>query len=136
MLRIAALGTLGVYWTAIFVGTHMPVDARVLGPFYDKILHFGAFAGLAFLLAAALRALRRRRGSPLLPWAIAAVYGCIDELTQMAIPGRHAGFGDWFADVLGAGAGVFAFGVLSLSIVKFFARTTVPECDAMTEPAA
>ncbi len=136
MLRIASLGILGVYWTAIFVGTHMPDGVRVLGAFDDKLLHFAAFAGLAFLLAATLAALRRRRGTAWLPWTIAAVYGCVDELSQMAVPGRHAGVDDWIADVLGAGVGVFAFGLLSLYIVKFFARPAKANCEAVTESAA
>ena len=136
MFRIAALGTLGVYWTAIFVGTHLPDGIRGLGQFYDKFLHFGAYAGLAFLLAATLTVLRRRRGALLLPLAIAAIYGCVDELSQRAVPGRHAGIDDWIADVLGAGVGVIAFSLMSFAIVKFFARSTTPECQTVTKSAA
>jgi VanZ family protein len=87
----------------------------------DKLLHFGAYAGLAFLLAAALATLRVRHGTLLLPLTVAAAYGCVDELSQMAVPGRHAEVADWAADVFGAGAGVLTFSLVSLALVKFFA---------------
>lgn len=136
MLRIAALGTLSVYWIAIFVGTHLPHGVRGLGDIYDKFLHFGAYLGLTFLLAAALATRRLRRGTLLLPLAVAAIYGCIDELSQMAVPGRQADFADWAADVLGAGVGVFLYGILSLAISRFLARPAAPPCNAATESAA
>jgi len=136
MLRNIALGTLAVYWTAIFVGTHLPDDLPSLGEVDDKLLHFGAYAGLAFLLAAACRTLRLRHGTLLLPLAVAAIYGCIDELSQRAVPGRQADIADWAADVLGAGVGVFVFGVLSFSILKLSVRPATPECEAVTKSAA
>jgi len=136
MLRNIALGTLAVYWMAIFIGTHLPNDLPSLGEVDDKLLHFGAYAGLAFLLAAACTTLRLRHGTLLLPMAVAAIYGCIDELSQRAVPGREADVADWAADVFGAGVGVFAFGVLSFSIVKLSARPATPECEAVTKSAA
>ena len=136
MLRNIALGTLAVYWMAIFVGTHLPNELPSLEQIDDKILHFGAYAGLAFLLVAAFKARRLRHGTLLLPLAVAAIYGCVDELSQKAVPGRQADVADWAADVLGAGVGVFAFGVLSLCIAKVSARPAAPECEAVTKSAA
>ncbi len=136
MLRIVSLGTLGVYWLAIFVGTHLPLGGRGLGMINDKLLHFGAYAGLAFLLAAALATLRVRHGTLLLPLTVAAAYGCVDELSQMAVPGRHAEVADWAADVFGAGAGVLTFSLVSLALVKFFAPPTTSQCKPVTESAA
>ena len=136
MLRIVSLGTLGVYWLAIFVGTHLPQGVQGIGRVNDKLLHFGAYAGLAFLLAAALTTLRLRRGAILLPLTTAAVYGCVDELSQIAVPGRHAEVTDWAADVSGAGVGVLAFSVLSFALVKYFAPPATAGCKAVTKSAA
>jgi len=136
MLRIIPLGTLGVYWIAIFVGTHTPHGVRGLGRVSDKLLHFGAYAGLAFLLAAALTTLRLRHGALLLPLAVAAIYGCVDELSQLAVPGRQAEIADWGADVFGAGVGVIAFGIFSLAIARFFSRAPTIQCEAATKSAA
>ena len=136
MLRIVSLGTLGVYWLAIFIGTHLPPGGQGLPRFNDKVLHFGAYAGLAFLLAAALTTLRVRRGALLLPLMVAAAYGCADELSQNAIPGRHADVADWAADVLGAGVGVIAFSIFSLALVRYFARPSTAKCEAVTKSAA
>ncbi|MCA9120239.1 MAG: VanZ family protein [Planctomycetaceae bacterium] len=136
MRRTVALGSLAVYWLAIFVGTHIPQGVRGLGRINDKLLHFGAYAGLAFLLAAALSTLRVRHGTLLLPLIVAAVYGCIDELSQIAVPGRRAEFADWAADIFGAGVGVFAFGVLSLAVARLCARSQSGNQQAVSETAA
>ena len=136
MLRIVSLTTLGIYWIVIFVGTHLPHGVRSLGRIDDKLLHFGAYAGLAFLLAAALVSSRVRRGVLILPLLVAAIYGCVDELSQLAVPGRQADIADWAADVLGAGAGVFAFCVLSRVCTRFFATRQNPEHEAVRKSAA
>ncbi len=129
MFRFVSFATLGVYWISLFIGTHVPHGVRGIGRVNDKLLHFGAYAGLAFLLAAALTSLRVKHGALLLPIVIAALYGCFDELSQLAVQGRHADIADWAADVFGAGVGVFAFGVLSLLVAKWFAKPqqSVPE---------
>lgn len=136
MLRIVSLGTLGVYWLVIFIGTHMPQGVQGLGRFNDKFLHFGAYAGLAFLLAAALTTLRVRHGAVRLPLIISAVYGCLDELSQIPVPGRHAEFLDWVADVAGAGFGVLAFSIFSLALAKYFAPSATAKCKTVTKSAA
>ena len=136
MLRIVSLGTLGVYWLAIFAGTHLPLGGRGLGKINDKLLHFGAYAGLAFLLAATLTSLRVRHGALLLPLIVAAAYGCVDELSQLAVPGRYAEVADWTADVIGAGVGVISFSLVSLALVKCFAPPETARCKTVTKSAA
>ena len=135
MVRFVSLSILGIYWLAIFFGTHLP-QGQGVGGINDKLLHFGAYAGLAFLLAAALKSLRVRHGTLLLPMVVAAVYGCVDELSQMAVPGRRAEVADWAADVFGAGLGVVAFGLVSLVLVKYYASTSATPCEAVTKAAA
>ncbi|MBC8352845.1 MAG: VanZ family protein [Planctomycetes bacterium] len=136
MLRIVTFSALGVYWIALFVGTHLPHGVRGLGSVNDKLLHFGAYAGLAFLLAATLTTMRMRHGALLVPMVVAAIYGCVDELTQMAIPGRQADVADWAADVFGAGLGVFAFGLLSLATARYFSSRSTIQREAVTKSAA
>jgi VanZ family protein len=120
MLRLLTFGTLGCYWTAIFIGTHVPPSFAKIPKFSDKLLHLGAYAGLAFFLAAALTACRLKRGTLLITVAVAAAYGCVDELTQLLVAGRHADVGDWAADVFGASVGAVAFAVGLLLITGRF----------------
>lgn len=112
MIRVVAFAILSVYWGGLFVGTHLPRGVRGLGQIDDKLLHFGAYVGLAFLLAAALTSLGGRSGALLLTMLVACVYGALDELSQIPIPGRHCDIADWAANVFGAGVGVAAFALL------------------------
>jgi len=91
----------------------------------DKLLHLGAYAGLAFLLAAALTACRLKRGTLLITLAVAAVYGCVDEVSQMLVKGRDADIADWAADVFGAGVGALAFAVGLLLITGRFPNAPI-----------
>ncbi len=105
------LALLLLYWTALFVGTHIPnLAAPGAVSVNDKTLHFLGYAGLTFLAAAfAFRQNRASRRRLLLLLAAVAAYGVLDELLQIPIPGRRGEFGDWVADVLGAlaGAGLY-----------------------------
>jgi VanZ family protein len=108
MRRRIAIVILGLYWTAIFWGTHTP------GQFHsvhagDKVLHFGAFAGLAFLLSWCLAGFRPTRGAAVLMLSVAVVYGAVDELTQFFVPFRSPDVWDWAADVGGALAGLTCY---------------------------
>lgn len=72
----------------------------------DKLLHFGAYALMGFLLAhgASTSGLRPR-------WAVALgwLYGASDELHQGFVPGRSMDPADWAADALGVLAGAYAY---------------------------
>ncbi|MDP6447877.1 MAG: VanZ family protein [Pirellulaceae bacterium] len=106
--RTLVVAALVVYWAALFVGTHTPSSRIPVAPSVnDKVLHFAAYAGLAFLLSWAMGPQRFRPFLAVL--AITAVYGIADELLQMAIPSRRADWQDWIADALGALGGVTAF---------------------------
>ena len=97
--RIVA-ATLALYWTALCIGTHLPgklVAANVL-VVSDKTLHFWAYTGLSFLIATLLFCLGMPVGRA--GWSaliIAVVYGALDELGQIFIPGRTAELADWLA---------------------------------------
>ena len=114
-----------VYWVALCIGTHVPGGFAGTPLVSDKVLHFVAYAGLGFLLAAML-SLSGIRDSRIYWTAllVAVGYGAIDELGQIPIPGRTADVVDWLADVGGAVAGVvcwrlmvgaMAVGIFSLS---------------------
>jgi VanZ family protein len=96
------------YWLAMFVATHVPRVPQQLSlmPGGDKSQHLIAYAGLAFLIGIRQSvgdSLGRKRA--MFVFGIVALYGVIDELTQIPV-GRTADVNDWLADVTGAGAGL------------------------------
>lgn len=108
-LRLASCCLL-LYWIALIIGTHLPSASLPRMYFGDKVLHLGAYAGLAFLLSWAIPT---RNGQPAahlpLTFGICVAYGIIDELTQLFVPGRCCCIFDMTADVVGAGIGAVAY---------------------------
>lgn len=103
----------GAYFLALVVGTHLPPPAlRVKLDQSDKLLHFVAYAGLAFLAAMAWEtSTGRLNGRHLrILWLAIAAFAVVDELTQLLV-GRDAEFGDWLADGVGAAVGLVVFRV-------------------------
>ena len=98
-----------VYLTALITGTHLPHPEELISlPSNDKLLHFGAYFGLAFLMATRLQTLRPVTWRALFViGCLAATTGAVDELTQM-LPGinRHCEFADWLADIAGTACGL------------------------------
>ena len=97
---------LAVYWTALFIGTHVPLPAGTLPGDSDKLAHLAAYAGLAFLLgmSVSLRGTGMVR-TCVIAFAVVAVYAVIDELLQIPV-GRNADFYDCLADWIGAVLGI------------------------------
>ncbi len=107
---------LAIYWLAMFTGTHIPrIPVPMEGGGTDKWLHFGAYAGLGFLLSAVLFA-RRSRSSD---WrtvlfraatvvAVGLLYGAADEWLQGFV-GRDPDLWDWYADAAGITSGAVLF---------------------------
>ncbi len=104
--RRIALGTLAIYWLALFAGTHLPGTTSLGFSVSDKLLHFVAYAGLGFLAVMAVGAMGRLRWSllPLIFLGLAA-FAAFDELTQPLVS-RTADWLDWYADVAGAAVGI------------------------------
>ena len=106
----------GVFWAGWLVGVisgslasgdEMSSLDKVL-PFlqYDKLMHYGAYAGLAFL---SLLAFERRRGIAVALSMI--LLGGVIEFLQNFSPGRTPEFADAIANTLGVFTGI-ALGLL------------------------
>jgi VanZ family protein len=115
---VAVLAAL--YWMAMFAGTHAPPSDAPGIEIWDKALHFCGYAGLAFLLSwcwAVRRPLTLKRC--LIVLAVLALYGAIDEISQMPV-GRDCELGDWLADILGAACGIFVLRLAAAVLRKCF----------------
>lgn len=102
---------LAMYWLAMFIGTHVKLaDSVDIFQIRDKVVHFAAYAGLAFLAAAFQRSRKGEVGWLDLAaiWLLAAGYGLFDEITQTYV-GRTCDPLDWLADLAGAATGLIAF---------------------------
>lgn len=106
------LGCLAAYWCVLFLATHWPNPFPPGGtPKYpDKLVHFSAYAFLAFLGVFALAWVRTEGRERVSVWrslgvlAIVIAYGFFDELTQ-PLTGRDFEWLDWAADCAGASCG-------------------------------
>jgi VanZ family protein len=113
LLRNARLWqlALAVYWAALFVATHIPID-RVpqAAQKADKFVHIFAFTGLAWLFAMTweLSAGRLNSRHLMRAWFLIVLYGAFEEATQPLV-GRYASFFDLLADATGAALGLALF---------------------------
>lgn len=101
-----------IYCVAIFIQSSFPATGQYPVFFFDKILHFTAYALLGFLFFRALGtlALRKRpRLTALLSIMAASLYGLSDEIHQYFVPLRDADVFDWLADVIGSICGVLLY---------------------------
>ncbi len=115
--RLATL-LLAAYWCLLFIATHIPKPPSVHVQHVDKVFHFFAYAGLAFLLAWSLPTIPRHRILNILLAALISIsYGVIDECLQIPV-GRTADFYDWFADSIGAVSGLIAYGMMRWWLTK------------------
>jgi VanZ family protein len=111
-IRVAVIA-LTIYWIALTAATHAPVtvlhQVQEITRWNDKLLHFAAFAGLAFLLAWAIPTNPQRRSLNVVVAAFVGVsYAAIDELTQIPV-GRTADWADFSADLSGILAGLIVY---------------------------
>jgi VanZ family protein len=118
-LVVALAVTTGVYWLAMFIGTHLPIRTTPIGDPYslDKLEHVAAFAvltGLACGVGTAwgIVATARYLGAIIL----IACYGVFDEATQALVAYRQPSLMDWLADLSGAALGTTAFAMVAYFI--------------------
>ncbi len=104
------MGVLAFYWTLLIIATHWPTTVAALDEgSRDKVVHFLAYAILAWLLAwkwSPTAALGWRSAVGL--WLLLAVVAALDELLQIPV-GRSCEFYDWVADVAGASLGLWLY---------------------------
>jgi len=109
-----AAAILAVYWIVLFTLTHVPGSA-INGSLSvsDKVLHFSAYAVLAFFAVWVLPwAIQRPHFRGLWVFLLLAVYGAVDELLQNFVPHRQADVLDWLADIAGAAVGIAIYYLL------------------------
>lgn len=93
------------YMGLIFYESSQPALPAAFDHVWDKLLHLGGYAPLAWLTVRALTDRFRQpttRGRALLAWAITTAYGATDEWHQSFVPLRAMDAGDLLADALGA----------------------------------
>ena len=98
-----------VYWLVLFVATHLPRHSMPKFLVWDKLLHWGAFLVLAFLIACVNPVRGRFHRHFWFVFGVTTVYGIADELTQQFTPGRVCDFWDAVANSIGALSGLIAF---------------------------
>jgi VanZ family protein len=105
-----------IYWIILFVLTSLPTGMAITTDISDKINHFGAYGLLSVLLYLNLYFQDRiklfNRYPATFTLLIASIYGMLDEIHQMYVPGRSAEFLDWLADFSGSLMAVLITGYL------------------------
>ncbi len=85
-------------------------------PNFDKVVHFGLYAVEAFFLYQAVRWAGRGGFSlarVVIITAVMALWGTVDEIHQLWIPGRSTEVGDAVADTTGGAVGALAASLLA-----------------------
>lgn len=97
VLRNCALIGLIVFVACLFIGGEQPGAGALFPEPWDKLAHIVAYGAIGILAGLAFPNNR-------LFWIVIIVVaiGGGDEIHQIYIPGRHAGFDDWAADWVGA----------------------------------
>ncbi|MGJ8643844.1 MAG: VanZ family protein [Luteolibacter sp.] len=96
-------------------------------PHIDKVLHFGYFFGGGIILSTYVLLKKGVTASItirfLIPLAVLASIGALDEYHQTFTPGRSGNDPfDWLADVLGAAAGIAISHPFHASLLKLSSR--------------
>lgn len=122
---------LTVYWIILLLLTSLPgEDLPKSISFNDKLEHLSSFFILSVLLTLAFKAQNRflnLKKRYLLSALIAtSVYGALDELHQLFIPGRSCDFFDWTADTTGA-----LIGICFMALVIFIDRRNLAKQTAL-----
>lgn len=99
-----------LYWLILFSLTSLPSSNAITTGVSDKIEHFGAYGLLGVLIYLNLffqNSIELLKKFPAIFTIIfTSLYGLLDELHQLLVPGRSCEFLDWFADFSGALIGV------------------------------
>lgn len=122
---------LGIYWIALFIATTLPTNkVPELFNNQDKLEHFLAYAVLAVLLTFALNIQNKfkvlLKNAYLFSVLVIVVYGSIDELHQLFVPGRSCEFYDWCADFIGGIIGIYL-------VYLFLKKNLIVETESLSQ---
>ncbi|MCS7054372.1 MAG: VanZ family protein [Ignavibacterium sp.] len=113
-----------IHWITIIILTSLPSDSLPSSGLDDKIEHIIAYFVLSFFIYFNFyyqdRHLILRKYSFLFTILFASLYGAVDELHQLFIPGRSCDFLDWVADFIGV-----IIGSLSARLLLYYLRETL-----------
>lgn len=102
-----------IYCLLIYIQSSYPSSEKISSiPYFDKILHFAAYAFLGGLLLRALKTLPIKdniRLAMILSITLSALYGISDEIHQHYVPYRDADIMDALADIIGSIFGVYIY---------------------------
>jgi VanZ family protein len=100
-----------VYWLILFTATTLPAESVPSIGVTDKLNHLTAYLILSVLIFLTLffqrKYLLTLNSVAIYTIIICFVYGIIDEVHQILIPGRNAELLDWLSDAAGSVIGVF-----------------------------
>ncbi len=129
-VRLATV-VLVLYWTALFIGTHMPSPPKVRVSIanFDKVQHFTAFFGLAFLLCWVIPSRPTARRKFALVGVIAIAYAAFDEFTQGFVPTRQRELNDFVANAVGVFAAIAVYATLRWLLIDRIGSPSSPSID-------
>ena len=99
-----------IYWIILLIATSLPGKDMPDLPVSDKIEHFSAYCILTIFLTFTVLLQNKynilKKHAFIFTWVLVAIYGALDELHQLFIPGRDCDILDWTADASAALFGV------------------------------
>lgn len=118
-----------IYWVIIFILTSLPNDIAINLNVSDKIEHFGAYGVLSFMLFFTLSFQKKvplfKEFPATFTLVLASLYGMVDELHQLLVPGRMADIKDWTADFLGSLIAVVIAKIILNTLKNYEQKKTV-----------
>lgn len=120
LLRKYIHAALVLYWIVLLTATSIPMDAVKVPGDVDKIEHFGAYLVLTLLMYFSFRIqkkyVRLKKYAGRITFITASVYGILDEVHQLFIPGRFYDIYDILADIAGV--------LIGLGLIELIKRKT------------
>lgn len=105
-----------IYWIILFILTSLPSGMAITTDVSDKVNHFGAYGLLSVFLYLNLYFQNKffilKKNPAIFTVIIASIYGALDEIHQIYVPGRSAELLDWIADLSGYIVAVIITGYL------------------------
>jgi VanZ family protein len=97
----------GLIW---FVSSmpHLTIPKQIVFPNIDKAAHLGEYTIFSFLLTRAF-VLSFIGKASLFSWLLLVLYGGMDEIHQLFVPGRACDIKDFITDIAGAVLGILLF---------------------------